>query len=384
VISQVKAERGRVFLRKLDYWFGVPLLGLASIFRSKKAKPEHFQSIGICIFAAIGDALLASALIADIKKAYPDSKITIFATKANSGIFSLISGFDELVAVPITSPLAALKCMRAHPVDVLIDSSQWPRIGALLAAISRAKYTIGFKTEGQSRHFAYDCCVEHSPKQHELDNFRALLTPLGISPNSMPPINLSKLNGVNCSNIKHPYVVLHPWASGTHFELREWPIESWLELSKRLLGSGYGVVISGGPGDIDRTNTLISLIQKLEHAAPENLLSLAGKADLLTTAAYLNGAAGVVSVNTGTMHLAALLGRPLAALHGPTNPDRWGPIYPDGKNEQNSLILGPGAKEGGAYLNLGFEYPNNLTYLMDQISVDAVVAALNKLSLNIQ
>jgi len=83
------------------------------------------------------------------------------------------------------------------------------------------------------------------------------------------------------------------------------------------------------------------------------------------------------------MHLAALLGRPLAALHGPTNPDRWGPIYPDGKNEQNSLILGPGAKEGGAYLNLGFEYPNNLTYLMDQISVDAVVAALNKLSLNI-
>jgi len=33
---------------------------------------------------------------------------------------------------------------------------------------------------------------------------------------------------------------------------------------------------------------------------------------------------------------------------------------------------------------LGFEYPNNLTYLMDQISVDAVVAALNKLSLNIQ
>ena len=92
----------------------------------------------------------------------------------------------------------------------------------------------------------------------------------------------------------------------------------------------------------------------------------------------------MVAVNTGTMHLAALLGKPLVALHGPTNPDRWGPIYPGARNEQNTLILGPGFNEGGAYLNLGFEYPENPTYLMDQISVEAVVDALRKFSINIE
>ena len=68
-----KAERGRGFLRKLDRWVGVPLLLLLSLFHQKRAKPQYFQSVGICVFAAIGDALLASSLIADIKKALPDS-----------------------------------------------------------------------------------------------------------------------------------------------------------------------------------------------------------------------------------------------------------------------------------------------------------------------
>ena len=104
----------------------------------------------------------------------------------------------------------------------------------------------------------------------------------------------------------------------------------------------------------------------------------------MTTAAYLNRSSGVVAVNTGTMHLAALLGKPLVALHGPTDPKRWGPIYPGHSNADNTIVLGPGPDEGGAYLNLGFEYSDNPTYLMDQISVEAVLAALRKFSLNIE
>jgi ADP-heptose:LPS heptosyltransferase len=117
--------------------------------------------------------------------------------------------------------------------------------------------------------------------------------------------------------------------------------------------------------------------------SPGGLLSLAGKASLLDAAAYLNSAAAVVSVNTGTMHLAALLGSPLVALHGPTNPDRWGPNYPGSTRHHKTIILGPGMQEGGAYLNLGFEYSDNPIYLMDQISVEAVISALRKFSINI-
>jgi len=384
VALPVKAERGRGVLRKLDRWIGVPLLHILSIFRAKKAKPEQIQSIGLCIFAAIGDALLASALIADLRKAYPSSKITVFATPANAATFDLITGYDDLVLVPITQPFAAIEQVRTHPVDILIDTSQWPRIGALVAAFSGARWTIGFETADQNRHFSYDVSVKHSPKVHELDNFRALLSPLGILASEMPPIDFASFGSINCLNIKQPYVVLHPWASGNHFELREWPTSSWVSLACKIIQSAYGVVITGGPQDGNRAKALCQEInEKLAGLSSGDLFNLAGKGNLLSTAAYLNGAAAVVAVNTGTMHLAALLEKPLVALHGPTNPDRWGPIYPGHANSNSTLVLGPGSEEGGAYLNLGFEYPENPSYLMDQISVEAVVAALRKFSLNI-
>ena len=124
---QVKTERGRGLLRKLDHWIGVPILYGLSLIQKKRAKPGQFQSLGICIFAAIGDALLASSLIADLKKAFPDLKITVFATEANAVAFDLIEGYDELVIVPITKPWAAIQKLREHPVDVMVDTSQWPR-----------------------------------------------------------------------------------------------------------------------------------------------------------------------------------------------------------------------------------------------------------------
>jgi heptosyltransferase-3 len=385
VTANTSAERGRGLLRALDRWIGVPLLFLMGLLRSKRPKPESFQSVGICVFAAIGDALLASALIADIKKGRPDLKITIFATSANAEVFKFIAGWDELVLVPITKPLAAIKQVKAHPVDILIDTSQWPRIGALICALSSAKWTIGFQTPGQARHFAYDFSVAHSGKTHELDNFRALLAPLGVKTGSMPQIDLVALQSIDCLNMKQPYLVFHPWASGNHFEMREWPVRSWVQLANKALKAGYGLVFTGGPGDVARAGGLLQEITRDHQVAiPEGMLiSLAGKADLLTTAAYLQKAAGVVSVNTGTMHLAALLGVPLIALHGPTNPDRWGPSYPGQATEVSPIVLGPGRDQGGAYLNLGFEYPENPTYLMSQISSQELVEALRKFSINI-
>lgn len=382
---KTSAERGRGLLRALDRWVGTPVLATLGLLRPKRRKPASFQSIGICVFAAIGDALLASALIGDLKKAHPNLKITIFATPANAEVFKLIGGWDELVLVPITKPLAAIKQMRTHPVDILLDSSQWSRIGALLSVLSLAHWTIGFRTKGQYRHFSYDFSVDHSPNAHELDNFRALLAPLGAKTGSMPQIDLVALQSINCLNIKQPYLVFHPWASGNHFELREWPIQSWVQLANKALKAGYGLVFTGGPGDVARAGGLLQEIMRDHQGViPEGaLISLAGKADLLTTAAYLQKAAGVVSVNTGTMHLAALLGVPLIALHGPTNPDRWGPNYPGQTAEVSPIVLGPGRDQGGAYLSLGFEYPENPTYLMNQISTQELVEALRKFSINI-
>ena len=65
--------------------------------------------------------------------------------------------------------LAALTLIRSESLDVLIDTSQWSRFGAILCALSGAPFVIGFKTEGQHRHFSYDATVRHRANCHEID-----------------------------------------------------------------------------------------------------------------------------------------------------------------------------------------------------------------------
>ena len=418
-VEQIPAERGKALLRRLDRWLGIPLLYLIALFRPKKSRlgaqihtsqstdpsnrltdEVNLKRIGVCVFAAVGDALLAAAILADLKQYRNQLQaktgeriiVTIFSTPANAEIFKLISNFDRLVLIPITSPWHALRTLRESiaqfPVDVLIDTSQWSKIGAILCALSGAKVTIGFNTPGQYRHFAYDVLVPHSRAVHEIDNFRALLSPLNISTGALPELDLTGMVQGNQALVSKPYIVLHPWASGTQFAMREWPLNSWLALGKRLVSAGYAIVITGGPDDQKRA---VDLVQKLNaslesanlsSSAPNNevaspgsarVISVAGSANWLETARLINQAEAVVAVNTGTMHLAAILGRPLIALHGPTNPARWGPLT---SGTAIPVILGPGLSEGGAYLHLGSEYPKEPVYLMDQISPDAVIKAL--------
>ena len=418
-VEQIPAERGKALLRRLDRWLGIPLLYLIALFRPKKSRlgaqihsslstdpsnrltdAVNLKRIGVCVFAAVGDALLAAAILADLKeyrnqiqaKTGERISVIIFSTPANAEIFKLISNFDRLVLIPITSPWHALQTMRESitqfPVDVLIDTSQWSKIGAILCALSGAKVTIGFNTPGQYRHFAYDVLVPHSRAVHEIDNFRALLSPLNIYTGALPELDLTGMVQGNQALVSKPFIVLHPWASGTQFAMREWPLNSWLELGKRLVSAGYAIVITGGPDDQKRA---VDLVQKLNaslesanlsSSAPNNevvspgsarVISVAGSANWLETARLINQAEAVVAVNTGTMHLAAILGRPLVALHGPTNPARWGPLT---SGTAIPVILGPGLSEGGAYLHLGSEYPKEPAYLMDQISPDAVIKAL--------
>jgi ADP-heptose:LPS heptosyltransferase len=82
---------------------------------------------------------------------------------------------------------------------------------------------------------------------------------------------------------------------------------------------------------------------------------------LAATAALLAKARLVVSVNTGVMHLAAAVGVPLIALHGPTSARRWGPVGP-------RAIALESPCDGCGYLDLGFEYSRQPRHCMNAIS----------------
>ncbi|RYZ90181.1 MAG: glycosyltransferase family 9 protein [Proteobacteria bacterium] len=360
----LQMERGNARLKFFDRYLGPILIGLLMPVKllRPKAVPSKPSTVGLLKTAAIGDTLLLSAIVSDLKAASPDVRITLFTGASNYEFAKMIEGVDQLVKVPLTNPLAAVKLIRSYRFDAFIDFDPWPRISALLAAFSRATVRIGFKTAGQYRHYMYDVAIEHRNDLHELDNYRALVRPL-------------KINGTNSpQQLGHAWscdgdtVVFHLWPSGTQSHLKEWDSKKWVELATRLgkLGA-FSFILTGGKEDQVRSQRLIS---ELPEEIRSKFTNLAGSS-FKTTLRALQCARLLVSVNTGIMHVAAAMGVPTVGLHGPTSPKRWGPV---GIRTRSVISDSPDA----GTLNLGFEYRDGADY-MGGLSVDTVFAASEEL-----
>lgn len=370
-----RKERGNALLRRCDLVLGIPLAWLTGAARKLSGHFAHNrhlppQSIGVLCFGAIGDLLLATGLLRGLRDAFPDADIEVVVSAANAPVLPLLPDGFKVQSVPVTDLVGLVRHVRRSHYDVLLDTSQWARLGAVLCGLSGAVRTVGFRTAGQYRHYSYDNAVSHSDTVHEAANFLALGRALSPSLNGVPAIKLPQSPGASCPRLPEaPLVYCHMWPAGVRSHLKEWPAEYWEELAQRLLEAGYVLCFTGGKEDRERTETFLNQAGLESWKDKGALFNLAGVTSLQDLAFLLAKAAAVVSVNTGIMHLAALCNAPLVALHGPTNPLRWGPAGSSAK----SLLPDAG---NFAYLNLGFEYPENADNIMRNLPVSKVLSAL--------
>jgi heptosyltransferase III len=352
----------------MDFWIGIPLLNLLTLFRRKRpqpdiSKPGTVKRIGIMCSPALGDTLLFSAAVQDLRQARPDAEIIHLCMKQNLAAAELIGGIDRRVLINLTDIAGSVKNIRAQQLDVLLDFTSWQRLTAFYTLMSGAHFTAGFSTAGQHRSHGYDLTVEHRADRHEVENFLALLHAVGIPADSrpsvvIPPLPFKPLAG------ELDVVVFHLWASGARSWLREWPEERWIALAKRLSRADTLFAITGAPSDMDRTKPFLQRMT----AAGLRATAFVGADGFISLAHLLQRARVVVSVNTGVMHLAAIVGAATVSINGPNRNGRWGPV--------GSAAIGvesPG--EGCGYLHLGFNFDGNATDCMERITVEMVADA---------
>jgi len=349
------ADRGNRLYRLIDFWAGVPLVFLFGLFRKrKKVLPtENYVSrIAILATAAIGDTILMSAVLADLREKYPGTELFLFTGSSNMAIAEMICPGYTILRISVSRPLKSIRGIRRMGYfDIWLDFGPWPRINALFTAASRSCYTVGFRTPGQYRHFIYDNPVLHRNDCHELENLRALVAATGVKSNSIPMIEPL------WNSDKHgDYTVIHMFPGGYKSHFKEWSRKNWLELIKNLTSRGYPVIITGAPENRIPAEDLVS-----ECSDSGLIRNKAGDIPLKDLPEILREARLVISVNTGIMHMAAACGSPLIALHGPTSVLRWGPVSERAVNIQ---ATSPSA----GILNLGFEYDRKDPRSMDTIS----------------
>lgn len=365
---QRKGERGNPFLQVADRMAGIPAIIAVSAYRRLTAPrgrsvPASPRVIGLLKASGIGDAIILSGVISDLRAHFPNARLVLFSGESNYAFARLLDDVDEVVALPIRRPLDALRLVRKRQPDVMIDFGMWPRFEALIASLSGAKWVTGVRTPGQHRHFAYDLVVDHT-SDHEIYNYRNLVAGLGVRSASMPMLSAA---GDGERPIEHPYVVLHLWPGGANSQERSWPKDRWLSLARALTERGYAIVLTGGPADVGPTR---ALVEAWSDGALE-VHGIAGKR-AEETIVWLRHARGAISVNTGLLHLAAAVGTPVVALNGPTSGRRWGPL---GKHTR--CVSSPDVPNG--YLNLGWERDDRFRTCMQAITCEAVIAAWDDL-----
>lgn len=349
----------------IDKNIGPLILKLISTIKPKNKKiPASINRIGVLKTNALGDTTLLSAITLDLKKAFPDTQIIFFSGPKNAPLKGLLPAVDKWVTLPLSNPIKAILKLRKERLDILFDFGAWPKINALLSALSSAKLQLGFKTENQNRHFAYDLYTNHSNEIHELENYKNLLHLIDIKTSMQPSLVTKSQVPKQISN--QPYVVFHLWAGGYKSEYREWPQKYWLEIASFIQSKNLKLVLVGSADNFSPNDSF-------RNQLPANLESFnfAGQLSMDETLAVLKNASCVISVNTGIMHMAAALAVPTIGLSGPTNPNRWGPI---GK-KTFSLIP---TVEGCGFLNLGFEYMGQRSDCMLHIYPNQVIDILNK------
>ncbi|MBV8115341.1 MAG: glycosyltransferase family 9 protein [Silvibacterium sp.] len=118
------------------------------------------------------------------------------------------------------------------------------------------------------------------------------------------------------SAITQPFVLLSP---GAGWGAKRWPVDRYAAVARQLSRDGYAVVINAGPGE---ESIAIDLMYQLAGVAGVTML----QPTVTELIAITRRASLLIAGDTGPLHLACALGKPVVGIFGPTDPARNGPF----------------------------------------------------------
>ena len=109
-------------------------------------------------------------------------------------------------------------------------------------------------------------------------------------------------------------VLINP---GAGWGAKRWPVERYSAVANELIAKGFRAVVNAGPGELE----LAEAISRATGGAATLLTCSLVQLISLTRRVGL-----VIAGDTGPLHLACALGRPVVGIYGPTDPSRNGPF----------------------------------------------------------
>ena len=277
--------------------------------------------------SSLGDVIHHMPALTEARKALPAARVTWLVEEAFAPLAALHPAVDAVLPVawrrwrgslltPATWGEIAgnMRAIRTQRYDEIIDSQGLLRT-AVMARIARGRrhgYDSASIREPLASHF-YDRRYTVSRALHAVERNRRLTgLALGYAVAGAPDFGLDRARFATAG--ERYAVLLHATAEPRKL----WPDVNWIALGRALEGQGLDLVLPWG--------TEAERARSERIAAALTRARVPARAPLDKVAALIAGAALVVGVDTGLMHLAAALGVPLVAIFTGSKPELTGPV----------------------------------------------------------
>lgn len=327
----------------------------------------------ICILrlSAIGDVCHAVSMVQSIQRQWPKVKITWVIGKLEALFLASLPNIEFIVfdkRKGFSGLLELKKTLAGRDFDVLLHMQAALR-SSLVSWCIPAKVKLGFdRARAKEGQWLFSNARIKSQKHpHVLDGFAAFGEALGLEVQA-PRWDM----GISAEDDRWaleqvassaPFVVISPAASKAE---RNWSVEGYTAIAEYLHGKGYGIVLTGGPTDMER-----ELSQSIIQSCSFPILDLVGKTTLQQLLAVIRQAHLVIAPDTGPTHMAVVVGTPVVGLYAHSNPRRTGPYcYLDYVvNEYDAIIE---EQKGKPWQELPWGVRAKGGDLMERITLDAV------------
>ena len=223
--------------------------------------------------------------------------------------------------------------LRKENYDLVIDAQGLLK-SSLIGLLTKGKVKVGF-TAASCREFQasffYNKKIGVANEQHAINKMRQLFSnTFGYK------LQNEQLDfGIDWSGFE-PFTNERPYClffHGTTWETKHWSESYWLQLAKIVEAAGFDIQVTWANHE-----------QKARvHAMAEQVrgVKILPHLTLTEAASVIQGATGVVAVDTGFGHLSSAMGKPTVSLYGPTDPLKVGAIGDNQIHLQSKLHCAP-------------------------------------------
>jgi len=291
--------------------------------------------------SSMGDVVQALPVLTALKETHPRAHVSWLVATPFAGILEGHPRLDDLLLFDrkrfgrfsFSLTVAAefvrfLQDLRRRRFTTVIDLQGLFRSG-LLTLATGAPTRVGFRGARELAPLFYTAeVVPPHHVVHAVDRYLALARRIGLAPAAARdhlPIAPAARSAIRQRLAEAGLAPGEPFlavCADARWPTKRWPAERFAAVLERLRAErGARAVLLGGPDATDGARIIADRMT-------DPPIDLTGSTTLKELAAVLGEARVLLTNDSGPMHVAAAVGRPVVAIFGPTNPKRTGPYGP--------------------------------------------------------